>query len=353
LVRVGIIANPAAGKDVRRLVTEATIVTAPEKIGLLRRALVGLDATPVDEVIYLRDSMHLVDQALQALPQQRRPRYAMRPLDLVLRHSPDDTRAAAALMAEQDVRGILVLGGDGTSRLVAGEIGDVPLLPVSTGTNNAFPHWTEATAAGLALGFVAAGYATEAVRPRKRIELRQGGELKEIALVDAVILRPESTAVLAVWDADDVESVVVTQGLPETVGWSAAVGAALPTGIEEPRGAYLRLDPEAPRRIRAAIAPGLIAELGVAAANELPYDAPVSITGPRTIALDGEPLWRLPAGQEATLTVTPHGPRVIEIAAALGRAAKERAFWLPPPPTPTKAKWERRQAAARPLGRAR
>ncbi len=331
MVRVGIIANPAAGKDVRRLVTEATIVTAPEKIGLLRRALVGLDATPVDEVLYLRDSMHLVDQALQALPQRRRPGFAMKPLDLVLRHSPDDTRAAAALLAAHGVQGILVLGGDGTSRLVAGEIGDVPMLPVSTGTNNAFPHWTEATAAGLALGFVAAGYAQEAIRRRKRIEVRQKGELKQIALVDAVILRPDSSAVLAVWDPDDVEAVVVTQGLPDTVGWSAAVGAALPTGIEEPRGAHLRLDPDAPRRLRAAIAPGLVADLGVAEVRELPYGVTVSVPGPRTVALDGEPLWRLPAGEEATLAVTPSGPRVIEIAAALNRAAQAGAFWLPSP----------------------
>lgn len=334
MVRVGIIANPAAGKDVRRLVSEATIVTAPEKVGLLRRALVGLSATPVDQVLYLRDSMHLVDQALHALPQQRRPDFSLEPLDLVLRHSPEDTRAAARLLVEAGVQGILVLGGDGTSRIVAGEIGDVPMLPVSTGTNNAFPHWTEATAAGLALGFVAAGHAAGAVHRRKRIELRQGGELKAIALVDAVVLRPQSAAVLAVWDPDDVEQVVVTQGLPETVGWSAAVGAALPIGIHEPRGACLRLDQASSHRLRAAIAPGLVAELGVAEVRELSYETLVSVCGPRTIALDGEPLWHVAAEEEATLAVTPHGPQVIEIAAALDLAARDGAFWLrPAPPT--------------------
>ncbi len=330
MVRVGIIANPAAGKDVRRLVSEATIVTAPEKVGLLRRALVGLDATPVAEVVYLRDSMHLVDQAVQALPQQRRPAFTLKALDLALRHSPEDTRAAAALMASQEVQGILVLGGDGTSRLVAKEIGDVPMLPISTGTNNAFPHWTEATAAGLALGFVASGYAQDAVRRRKRIEVHQDGELKAIALVDAVVLRPESSAVLAVWDPGDVEEVVVTQGLPETVGWSAAVGAALPTGPADAHGAHLRLDHESGRRLRAAIAPGLVADLGIAEVRALPYDTAITVRGPRSIALDGEPLWRVPAGQQATLTVSPHGPRVIEIAAALAVAAREGAFWQVP-----------------------
>ena len=330
MVRVGIIANPAAGKDVRRLVTEATIVTAPEKVALLRRVLAGIDATPVDEVVYLRDSMRLVDQALAALPQRRRPDFLMTPLDLVLRHSPDDTRAAAGLLADTGVQAVLVLGGDGTSRLVASEIGDMPMLPVSTGTNNAFPQWTEATAAGLALGFVAAGYAKAAVQRRKRIELRQAGELKAVALVDAVVLRPESAAVLAVWDPEDVEEVVVTQALPETVGWSAALGAAMPVGVAEPRGGYLRLDQAAPRRLRAAIAPGLVAELGVAELCALAFGQEVTVRGPRAIALDGEPLWRLAAGELATLAVVPDGPRVIEIARALGLAAAEGAYWLSP-----------------------
>ena len=327
MVRVGIIANPAAGKDVRRLVSEATIVTAPEKVGLLRRALVGLGATPVDEVIYLRDSMHLVDQALRALPEQRRPAFAMTPLDLALRHCPEDTARAARVMRDRGVQALLVLGGDGTSRLVAGEIGDVPMLPVSTGTNNAFPQWTEATAAGMASGFVAAGLAQGAVMRRKRIEVRQNGGLRAIALVDAVVLQPDSSAVLAVWDPEDVGEVVVTQALPETVGWSAAVGAALPIGVDEACGGYLRLDSSSARRLKAAIGPGLIAELGVAEVRRLPLGEPVAVRGPRMIALDGEPLLGVPAGRETTISVTDSGPRVIGIARALELAAQAGAFW--------------------------
>ena len=329
MVRVGIIANPAAGKDVRRLVTEATIVTAPEKVALLRRALVGLSATPVAQVLYLRDSMHLVDQAIGALSRGRHLDFALKPLDLVLRHGPEDTAAAARLLAAAGVQGVLVLGGDGTSRLVAAEIGDIPMLPVSTGTNNAFPHWTEATAAGLALGFVAAGHARGAVHRRKRIELRQGGRLEAIALVDAVVLRPESAAVLAVWKPEDVEEVLVTQALPETVGWSAAVGAALPVGIDEPHGARLRLSQDAPRRLRAAIGPGLVAALGVAEIEAMPYGVQVRVSGPRTIALDGEPSLHVRSGDEVTMSVEPGGPNVIEIGAALELAARAGAFYAP------------------------
>ncbi len=47
----------------------------------------------------------------------------------------------------------MVLGGDGTNRLVAKKIGNIPLVPISTGTNNAFPINIDPTVAGLAAGF--------------------------------------------------------------------------------------------------------------------------------------------------------------------------------------------------------
>ena len=52
---------------------------------------------------------------------------------------------------------IVVLGGDGTHRVVAEARGDVPLCALSTGTNNVFPELREATVAGLATGLVATG----------------------------------------------------------------------------------------------------------------------------------------------------------------------------------------------------
>ncbi len=48
-------------------------------------------------------------------------------------------------MAEREVALIAVLGGDGTHKAVAAEVGDIPLLTLSTGTNNAFPELREAT----------------------------------------------------------------------------------------------------------------------------------------------------------------------------------------------------------------
>jgi len=43
-VPVGIIANPASGKDIRRLVALGTVFDNQEKLNIDRRILLGLDA---------------------------------------------------------------------------------------------------------------------------------------------------------------------------------------------------------------------------------------------------------------------------------------------------------------------
>ncbi len=72
---------------------------------------------------------------------------------------------------------IVVLGGDGTQRLVAGACGEVPIVPLSTGTNNVFPESREATIAGLATGLVATGKipAAEATVRNKILRLEIDG----------------------------------------------------------------------------------------------------------------------------------------------------------------------------------
>ncbi len=57
-----------------------------------------------------------------------------------------------AMMREQGVSAIVVLGGDGTHRAVVAACGNVPIAGISTGTNNAFPEHREPTITGLAVG---------------------------------------------------------------------------------------------------------------------------------------------------------------------------------------------------------
>ena len=77
-------------------------------------------------------------------------------------------------MVERGVALIAVLGGDGTHKAVAAEVGDV-LLALSTGTNNAFPELREATGAGLAGGLCASNRVPPEIglRRNKRLLVRE------------------------------------------------------------------------------------------------------------------------------------------------------------------------------------
>src|SRR5258708_11396090 len=71
---------------------------------------------------------------------------------------------------------IVCLGGDGTARVTASAAGEVPMLALSTGTNNTFPAVREATIAGLAAGLVATRIvpAQGVVKSAKLLQARVG-----------------------------------------------------------------------------------------------------------------------------------------------------------------------------------
>ena len=60
---VGIIANPAASKDIRRLVAQGRVVPDWEKVNIVRRVLLGLEAVGTRRVVAMPDSSHLVERA--------------------------------------------------------------------------------------------------------------------------------------------------------------------------------------------------------------------------------------------------------------------------------------------------
>lgn len=331
---VGIIANPAAGKDVRRLVSEARTVTATEKVALLRRMLAGLSATPVRDILYMPDASALVERAADGLPGIQGMR--LLPLSIVRRNTAEDSLEAARLLAKAGVGAALTLGGDGTNRGVAKVISDVPLLPLSTGTNNAFPQLVEATTAGVALGLVAAGVADSAVQRRKRVEVLVDGALRDIALVDVAVLRHDPFGAQAVWRPEDVESLVLAQASAAAVGWSAVLGVLDPLGPLEPWGAHVRLDDGARTRVISPIAPGLVADVGILFAIRIALGEALPLQeGPHWLALDGEPLVHTVAGQHVELMVTAAGPRVIDVGLALELGARAGALrrgpWTTPP----------------------
>ena len=216
---VGIIANPASGRDIRRLVAHGSVFGNDEKVRLVRRALVGLDAVGVQEALVMPDSFGIGHRSLDGLHADIR----VRVLDMRVHWEQEDSTRAARLMADAGVGCIIVLGGDGTNRVVARGCGDVPLVSVSTGTNNVFPSMLEGTVAGMAAGLVANGAVplVEVALRRKRLEVWVDGEFRDLALVDVAVSHDPFVGARALWDASQLVEVVLTCAIPGSIGLSA------------------------------------------------------------------------------------------------------------------------------------
>ena len=60
---VGIIANPASGKDIRRLVAHGSVFDNQEKVRIVRRILLGLSEMGVDRICFMPDYYGIVGRA--------------------------------------------------------------------------------------------------------------------------------------------------------------------------------------------------------------------------------------------------------------------------------------------------
>lgn len=313
---VGIIANPAAGKDIRRIVAQGRFVPNHEKVNILKRVLAGLDAAGVERVRFMPDAGALGRGALDGAELGLRADFVEMPVF----HAERDTSRAARAMREAGVRCIVTLGGDGTNRLVARECGDIPIMPISTGTNNVFPAMVEGTIAGIAAGNVATGAVSADVAAPKhtRLDALVDGELRDVALVDLAVSTERFVGARAIWDMSTVRELFLTRADPTSIGLSA-IGARL-RAISPTEGAGLRIRFGAGgERVMAAVAPGLVEEVDVAEWRVIaPSDAPsIVTTRPATAALDGERAFSLPPNAEFSVRLSADGPRVVDARAAL------------------------------------
>ncbi|MBI2964748.1 MAG: NAD(+)/NADH kinase [Chloroflexi bacterium] len=310
---VGIIANPAAGRDIRRLVAQGRVVSDQEKANILRRVFAGLSALGVGRVIVMPERVGLARMAAEDTAGKLEVTYAdMRPA-----WASDDSTTAAGLMADAGVRCIVTLGGDGTNRVVAKACGDVPIVAISTGTNNVFPDMVEGTIAGLAAGAVATGIASadRVCRRSKRLDIYVDGALQELALVDAAVSREMFTGARAIWDLNTVYEVYLTRASPMSIGISS-IGAQLrPVEIDEPVGLYIRLGSrESAERVLAPVGPGMVREVPIAEWAVLqPGERRTVTLRPGTVALDGEREVSLLPGRRVDVELSLSGPRVVQI----------------------------------------
>jgi predicted polyphosphate/ATP-dependent NAD kinase len=64
---VGIIANPASGKDIRRLVAYGSVFDNNEKVNIVRRVILGLDAMGVKDIFIMPDYFGIGVRAIEDL----------------------------------------------------------------------------------------------------------------------------------------------------------------------------------------------------------------------------------------------------------------------------------------------
>ena len=331
---VGIIANPAASKDIRRLVAQGRVVPDWEKVNTVRRVMLGLQSVGIKRVLAMPDSSSLVRRAADD------PNLSLDVgfVDMPAFNSEGDTVRAAAAMAEQGVDCLVTLGGDGTNRAAAVGCRTIPVVAISTGTNNVFPAMVEGTLAGLAAGLVAQGRLdlAEVAVTSKTLNVYVDGELRDIALIDVALSKERFVASKAIWDINTIYEVFLTRAEPASIGLSSIGARLAAVSLADDGGLrYSIAGPEdwrsADDTVLAPIAPGIISRVAIASWQRMAEgERAVVESRDCTVALDGERAFSVKRSQRLEMEVRRDGPPVVDVDLALKIAAGQGLF-IPAP----------------------
>ena len=209
---------------------------------------------------------HALQPQLRAAPARRRRGAAARARGARDAADLDGARHDArgrARCSRAGVSAIVVLGGDGTHRVVAKACGDVPICALSTGTNNVFPEMREATVAGLATGLVATGRGGEGALRREAalVVERDGRRARPRARRRRRHAASASSARARCGATTPCPSSSSTFADPGAVGLSAVAGLLEPVQRGAGRGLHVRLARDPATRevvLHVPLAPGLV-----------------------------------------------------------------------------------------------
>lgn len=296
MASIGIIVNPFSGKDLRRVTSNASVVTNQEKANKVFRMILSMSAFGIDKVWLMPDIFSVNDSVVQKVNS-----YSGLDIDVeVLPFEPYgnylDTMRASEEMEKLGVGCIIVLGGDGTSRLVARTGITTPVLSISTGTNNAYPQFWEGTTAGIAASYVALHPDKAKIEKRdKSIKIVRNGEREEIAIVDAVITSLSNIGTKVVKDIEDIHEVFVCLAEPHMIGFSSFIGSLVSCTQEMDEGFYIKLIPEGKGNL-APVNSGELTEFDYEELVKMPlgkvlnykceFDGSVALDGERTMLFE-------------------------------------------------------------------
>ncbi len=318
---VGIVVNPNAGKDIRRLVSAAAHTSDVSKIGIVRRAIVGAAEAGAERILLNSDRNNLAARAAEGL------KAPVEFIDTPGTGSRLDTVDAATELWKEQAGAVVVLGGDGTCRDVATGWPDIPMVALSTGTNNVFPNSVDSTSAGVAAALFAAGSVDRAkVACRaKRISITSE-RLDEVALVEVALISTSFVGARAVTDAGSVRAVVACIAEPAATGLASIAGRVNPLDRSEPGAVALTLGSTG-SPVRVPLVPGAFATVHVESVEHIDDRSAFAFVGPGTLAFDGERHVTLGPDESATARVDRSGPWVIDVHAVLRLAAAQHLFF--------------------------
>ena len=315
---IGILVNPMAGRDVRRVAARASTVTFEAKRDAVARIAAGADALGVDAIHVVEDPFRVATVALQWMPLKACVHVLAAPVS----HGAADTEAAIAGFAERGVGVVVSLGGDGTHRDIARQRRDITLVALSTGTNNVFPVLAEPTVAGMVAALAAKDLLPPELMPRcKLLHVALANGQRDLAVVDAAFLADDFIGNMRPFAAAKLRQLLLARAEPDAIGTSPIGGFLKVVEDADDCGLLVRMGAGG-RDFNVPLSPGHFGRVSVADVQRLPFDVPAVFQGRGVLALDGDRRHRLD-GNPAHIVVRRDGPRVVNIAQAMRYAAAE------------------------------
>lgn len=332
---VGIIANPLSSRDIRRVVSCANTLQTSERANIVIRIIVALGYFGVDKVVMMPDRSGLHAHLERYLHSLKSSKASTLPevefIEMLVTESIVDTELAAIHLKEIEADTVVVLGGDGTHRAVAKQIGSIPIAGISTGTNNAFPRFYEATLVGLAISLYINQLVPDAEikHTNKKVLIYVNGEYRDMALVDVAITRERWVGAKALWRMDEVREIFLSFCEPNAIGMSAVGGFIQPVSRDESAGLYIDLDAENPasKHVSIPIAPGLFEPVAILDHKKIELGKRYEIkTKSGVVAVDGEREIEFTEDEKIEIEISDQGPDTIAVNNAIEYAARNGLF---------------------------
>ena len=310
---VGLIINPIAGTDLRRLTSTAAFMDNNMKVRLARSVVGGMVGVGIKEFAVMPDYLGIYRSLIDSLSSTG---IEISPLAMEAEGKPEDTRVAVRELKKLGSPLIVSFGGDGTVRIIAEESGDTPILPISTGTNNTIPYFTEGTVAGLAAGYFLKGLVEpdRALVRAKKLVIEVNGKEEGIGLVEVSMTNyPFKGA--AMIDVSRVLDSVISIANPGGIGVSSVGGMITSLGMSS-RSA-LRIVFGGSKKVRAVVFPGVVKEVGIERFELVPVGAEIELMRGQYIEADGERLFHVAENDRVTVEVSKDGPFLIDVPSIL------------------------------------